>query len=56
MGVEIPISPIMMVAAAPEGVPPRRIRNDISKNTELPRRAPRGALMRGAIVKTKMFF
>jgi len=40
MGVETPIPPIMIYAAAPDGAPPRRI-NDcaLKKNTELPRRA-----------------
>jgi hypothetical protein len=38
MGVETPIPPIMIYAAAPDGAPPRRI-NDcaLKKNTELPR-------------------
>jgi hypothetical protein len=35
MGVETPIPPIMMNAAAPEGTPPRRI-NDLKKNAKKP--------------------
>jgi len=31
MGVEPPIPPIMIVAAAPDGASPRRIMTDISK-------------------------
>jgi hypothetical protein len=44
MGVETPIPPNMIYAAAPDGAPPRRI-NDChlyKKNIGLPRRAPEG--------------
>ena len=36
-----------MNAAAPEGMAPRRINDSVVHLTELPRRAPRGALSRG---------
>ena len=63
MGVETPIPPVMIGAAAPDGAPPRRIntvhffRTDsvfqpqrLTAKNFLPRRAPRGALGRGAII------
>jgi len=42
MEVETPIPPIMIVAAAPDGAPPRRISNDISEKHRTARRAPEG--------------
>ena len=41
---------VTMASAAPEGTPPRRIRNEKYLNTSLPRRAPEGPLRRGALV------
>jgi hypothetical protein len=60
MGVETPIPPGTM-RAAPDGTLPRRIRTGeewFSRciNQNLPRRAPRGALRRVTIAKSKNVF
>jgi len=56
MGVETPIPPFVMDAAVPDGAPPRAASLTGFPDLLLPRRAPRGALRRGAIISVFSWF
>ena len=51
MGVETPMPPFVISAAAPKGAPRRFQIMFFFRKPYLPRRAPRGALRRGALVR-----
>jgi hypothetical protein len=55
MGAVAPIPPVVMNAAAPKGAPRRLLKKRFSRKPNLPRRAPRGALRRGAIVLSHFY-
>ena len=56
MGVETPIPPIIICAAAPGRKPPRRINDRSLKNHRTAPPCPGGALRRGALVKIMISF
>ena len=56
MGADAPIPPFTIPAAAPAGALPRRPQLPVSRASNLPRRTPRGALRRGALIISSYWY